>query len=87
MRKRIIKVIKIFLLLLILSNIYIFLFQKYNIRIPCLFHELTGYLCPGCGITRCFISILHGDFVKAFNYNKLVFCLLPFAIPYYIYYL
>ena len=87
MRKRIIKVIKYFLLLLIFSITYTILFEKYHIKIPCVFHEVTGYLCPGCGITRCFISIFHGDFIKAFNYNKLVFCMLPFGIIYFIYWL
>ena len=85
MHSRIKKVIKVFLLLLILGITYVILFEKFHIRIPCIFHELTGLLCPGCGITRCFISILHGDFVKAFHYNRLVFCMLPFALIYFIY--
>ena len=87
MLNRIIKVIKCFLLLLILGITYIILIEKYNIKIPCIFHEITGLLCPGCGITRCFLSILHGDFVQAFRYNRLVFCLLPLAIIYFIYWL
>ena len=44
--------------------------------IPCIFHELTGLYCPGCGITRMFFSIIRLDFYQAFRYNPLVFILL-----------
>ncbi len=87
MKKRIIKVLTIFSILCILGIIYVILFEKNIIKVPCLFNLLTGKLCPGCGITRCFISILHGDFIKAYHYNRLVFILLPFATIYFIYWL
>lgn len=48
--------------------------------IPCLFHLWTGKLCPGCGITRMFLSLLRLDFATAARYNLLVLCLLPFAL-------
>ncbi len=56
--------------------IYYFLFTQLNFRIPCLFHTLTGFYCPGCGITRMFVSLLKLDFYQAFRYNPLVFILL-----------
>lgn len=48
--------------------------------IPCLFHQWTGKLCPGCGITRMFLALLRLDFATAARYNLLVLCLLPFAL-------
>ena len=27
-------------------------------RIPCLFHELTGFYCPGCGGTRAVLALV-----------------------------
>lgn len=53
-------------------------------KIVCLFHEITGLLCPGCGITRCLFAILNLDFKRAFYYNQLVFILLPLFGIYYI---
>ena len=35
-------------------------------RIPCIFNELTGFYCPGCGGTRSLIALLSGHPVKSF---------------------
>ena len=32
----------------------------------CVFHEVTGWACPGCGATRCVRYALRGAFVAAF---------------------
>lgn len=34
---------------------------------------LTGFPCPGCGLTRAVVSILYGDFAAGFNYNPAAF--------------
>ena len=85
METRIKKVIKKFLLLFFLSLIYLVLVDLFHIGFVCIFHELTGLECPGCGITRCILSIIKGNFKDAFHYNMLIFILLPFAIMYSVY--
>ncbi len=35
----------------------------------CLLRRMTGMTCPGCGLTRCFISLAHGDWAAAWSYN------------------
>ena len=55
--------------------IYKFLNEHFGIAIYCPFYILTGFYCPGCGITRMFLSILQLDFYQAFRYNPLVFIL------------
>ncbi len=69
--------IMISLIVILLCTSFFFLYTKINIFIPCIFHELTGLYCPGCGITRCLIAIIKLDFMQAFRYNMLVFILLP----------
>ena len=43
----------------------------------CPIKALTGLNCPGCGITRMFVALFHGDIYQAFRYNPLVFIELP----------
>ena len=37
----------------------------------CLFHALTGYPCPGCGMTRAFCALGHGELRRAIGFNAL----------------
>ena len=86
MKKKLMKVIiRDVLLLLILIGYYFF--NKYTgIYIPCIFREITGYKCPGCGITHLIFALLKLDFREAFISNPLVFIYLPFIIMYFAYF-
>lgn len=53
-----------------------------KLAIPCVFHELTGLYCPGCGMTRTVLALLKFDFAQAFRYNPLLFSLLPLYATY-----
>lgn len=37
--------------------------------IPCVFHLITGFNCPGCGVTRMIMALLEGQFAAAFKAN------------------
>jgi hypothetical protein len=39
--------------------------------ILCPFRAMTGYPCPGCGMTRAFSAIAHGEWWRAVRYNPL----------------
>ena len=41
----------------------------------CLFYELTGLYCPGCGSGRAAVALLHGRAAEAFSHNALLFVL------------
>lgn len=45
----------------------------------CHFHNITGYLCPTCGVTRAFSSLLHFNIANAFSYHP-IFTILIFPI-------
>lgn len=38
----------------------------------CPLYALTGFACPGCGLTRGLHAVLHGDVVTALDYNALL---------------
>ncbi len=47
----------------------------------CTFHRLTGWNCPGCGMTRALYALLHGNFSTALRDNALfIFALGTLAI-------
>ena len=48
-------------------------FDKYYIPIDklCMIRNVTGYPCPGCGMTRAHIEVLKLNFKKAFYYHPL----------------
>ena len=43
----------------------------------CLIRNVFGVPCPGCGMTRAISCVLHADFKKAFQYNRLVVVVFP----------
>ena len=45
---------------------------------PCLFREITGYQCPGCGALRALHQMFNGHILAAASYNPLVLAALPF---------
>lgn len=46
----------------------------------CPFLMLTGYECPGCGSQRAIHALLHGDIIKAWDYNPLLVIAVPYII-------
>lgn len=53
-----------------------------GVGVPCVFRELTGFLCPGCGITRLCLALIDIDLYQAFRFNMLVFLLVPMYVIY-----
>lgn len=51
----------------------------------CWFKRLTGWGCPGCGLTRSMICLVHGNFFEAWRFNPggyLFFLLIAAQLPY-----
>ena len=56
-------------LLLVLMHILILAFLIWVWRCP--FYFLSGIPCPGCGITRAYLSLLEGNIAEAFYWNPM----------------
>lgn len=44
----------------------------------CPLYTMTGYACPGCGMTRGLHALLHGDIIGALDYNAMLPLILIF---------
>jgi Protein of unknown function (DUF2752). len=45
---------------------------KYGFFPQCPLFTVTGFACPGCGLTRGFHALFHGDIVTALGFNALI---------------
>lgn len=82
MKKRLRKTVLKYCVILGIALSYLVLVSSTGMGIPCLFYEITGFKCVGCGISRMFISLVRLDFYAAFKHNSFVFVTGPFIIAY-----
>ena len=45
---------------------------KANFFPVCPLYTITGFACPGCGLTRGFHALFHGEFLTAMQFNALI---------------
>lgn len=58
-----------------------FIWMKFtHTGFPCVFRLITGWKCPGCGITHMIMDLMQGDFRQAFHANAFLFLTWPFII-------
>jgi hypothetical protein len=43
----------------------------------CPIHQYTGWLCPGCGMTRALAALLRGNLREALHWNPLIAIVVP----------
>jgi hypothetical protein len=48
---------------------------SFYLSIGCPIRYFFGISCMGCGMTRAMVSLLHFDFVSAFNFHPLIFAM------------
>lgn len=46
----------------------------------CTFRQLTGFDCPGCGLTRALHALVTGDPLRAIDHNVFILALVPVAV-------
>ncbi len=50
-------------------------------RLPCIPRAITGVICPGCGVSRAWLSLLGGDLGAALSYHPMFWCV-PLLVLY-----
>ena len=63
-------------------SILLKLFSGIDYFIPCLWKTFFGFECSGCGITTSIIEIIKGNFIIAWELNKITFLILPLLLYY-----
>ena len=77
MKQRVNKVIFVGTALLLGGLIYAWICHLLGFGLPCLFRVMTGWQCPGCGVSRMCICLLKGDVQGAFAANGVLLFALP----------
>ena len=80
MKKRLLKASKKYIFIFFLLFAYLIWILITDIKLPCMIYQLTGYQCPGCGLTRMCLALAKLDFKGAFYYNPYIFSTLPLFI-------
>jgi hypothetical protein len=62
---------------LVVGVLYCFDPAQHTFYPRCIWHSLTGFVCPGCGSLRALHQLLHGRPVTAFHLNPLLVLALP----------
>lgn len=78
MKKRAVRAASITGAVLFIGLVFAYGAAHWGWWLPCIFNQVTGLLCPGCGISRMCLAILKLDFAGAFQWNPAVFLMLPF---------
>ena len=79
-QKELKSVLKRGVILLLIGTAYLLWCNFSPIRIPCVFHLITGWDCPGCGMTRAMVELAHLNFGKAMEYNLLSVTVIPTTV-------
>ncbi len=74
------KVLRKYLIILLVGVIYLVWVLLTDIRIPCPVYTFFGVQCPGCGVTRMIVSLFRFDFRAAFGYNQFLFVFSPLIL-------
>lgn len=68
--------------IVLLGLAYALFIQCTGLGIPCVFRLVTGYRCPGCGMTHAAMALIHGQPKTAFRENPLSLCVVPLLLLY-----
>lgn len=62
------------------AAIVLYMLSDIHILIPCLWKAVTGYECPGCGLTTALIALLKMEWAYAWSANPMIYGIVPVVI-------
>ena len=74
------QILKGFVILSVAGIAYYIFYTSTGLGVPCVFRAITGYKCPGCGVTHMAVHMSHMELIEAYNDNQLLFLTWPFVI-------
>jgi hypothetical protein len=80
MKQPVYQLIFVSVAVIILSLLYFFYPAVNHFYPKCIFHQVTGLYCPGCGSQRAVSALLHGKILQAVSYNVLLVASLPLIL-------
>ena len=75
-------IIVVLVVLYFVFSVLLKLFSGIDYLIPCLWKTFFGFECSGCGITLSIIEIIKGNFLVAWEINKITFLVLLLLLFY-----
>lgn len=78
-KHRLLRLLRFYGLLLLAGGLYALVCTAFDVWIPCPFRTLTGYLCPGCGVSHLCLCLLRLELRGAWAANPAICALLPFG--------
>jgi len=71
---------RLYSIILLAGILYAVFVRLTGLAVPCIFRALTGWQCPGCGITRACLSLIKGEIRTSFSYNPFLYIAGPCII-------
>lgn len=75
-------IIVVLVVLYFVFSVLLKLLSGIDYLIPCLWKTFFGFECSGCGVTLSIIEIIKGNFLIAWEINKITFLVLPLLLFY-----
>jgi len=75
-------IIVVLVVLYFIFSVLLKLLSGIDYLIPCLWKTFFGFECHGCGITSSIIEIIKGNFLIAWEINKITFLVFPLLLFY-----
>ena len=75
-------IIPVSVVLYLVFSVLLKLFYAIDYLIPCFWKTFFGFECSGCGVSSSIIEIIKGNFLIAWEINKITILVLPLLLFY-----